>query len=331
MTEKIFIAFFFGLIIFLPVSALSYDGKLPEDQPIEINADSITYDKDNNMYYAFGNVVVVQGRLSITSDKMTYNITGAVITAEGDVEAIDEGGNILNAESLRFKVDEKTVIVTHARLCLKEENVYITGDEIRKTGEETYEVDRGTFTTCDCKEGEKPAWSFYNKSVEITVGKFLDAWNNILYIKGVPVMYFPYLKAPVNRKRQTGFLTPGFGYSTLRGFKFDNALFWAISDNTDATLYLDHEARRGLGKGVEYRYIRKLGSEGEFYFYHFKEKDIERVRSFREGVSNLSRPPTAQDERWLIRYMHREDIPYGFVFKADVNIVSDDEYFIDFG
>jgi LPS-assembly protein len=331
MLKKVFIAFFFGLIIFLPASSSSYDGSLPEDQPIEINADSIIYDKDNNMYYAFGNVVVVQGQVSITADKITYDLKGALLTAEGEVEARDEGGNVLTGENLRFKVDEKTAIVTHARIFFKEENVYITGDEIRKTGEETYEIDRGTFTTCDCEEGEKPAWSFYSKSAEIIVGEYINAWNNLLKIKGVPVMYFPYMRAPVKRKRQTGFLTPGLGYSTIRGLKFDNAFFWTISDNTDATFYLDLEARRGLGKGVEYRYIRKRGSEGEFYFYHFKEKDLERVRSFREGISNLSRPTTAQDERWIIRYIHREDMPYGFIFKADVNIVSDDEYFIDFG
>ena len=86
-----------------------------------------------------------------------------------------------------------------------------------------------------------------------------------------------------------------------------------------------------MGTGLEYRYIRRVGSEGEFYFYHFMEKDIDRVRSFRADETNLSRPETADDSRFLLKYSHREQAPFGFVFKADIKIVSDDEYFLDFG
>ncbi|MEK7842425.1 MAG: LPS assembly protein LptD, partial [Deltaproteobacteria bacterium] len=125
--------------------------------------------------------------------------------------------------------------------------------------------------------------------------------------------------------------SPEVGYSKLRGFKFDNSFFWAISDSTDATFYFDIESSRGIGEGIEYRYALTKTTEGQFYFYHFKENDIDRVREFRKGSDNLSRPRTADDDRWFLEYKHRGLLPYDVSLNADVKKVSDDEYFVDFG
>ncbi|MBI5047822.1 MAG: LPS-assembly protein LptD, partial [Deltaproteobacteria bacterium] len=146
-----------------------------------------------------------------------------------------------------------------------------------------------------------------------------------------PVFYFPYLIFPVKTERETGFLPPRVGYSQVRGFKIDNSFFWAISESTDATFYLDIENKRGVGKGIEYRYALSQTAWGEFYFYHFKEQDIDSVREFRKGSDNLSRPKTATNDRWLLQYKHNQLLPGDITLKADIKRVSDDEYFIDFG
>ncbi len=213
----------------------------------------------------------------------------------------------------------------------KKENLHINGDEIKKTDKETYDIKKGEFTTCDCEKGESPAWKFSADEADVTIGEFLKAWGAFFYINDVPVLYSPYLTFPVKRERQTGFLFPGFGYSELRGFKMDNAFFWAISGNTDATFYLDIETRRGLGKGIEYRYTLDSKTKGEIYVYQFEEDDIKRVREFREDSNNLSRPKTASENRWIFKFKHDTVLPYDIKLKANINEVSDDEYFIDFG
>ncbi|MFQ5330044.1 MAG: LPS-assembly protein LptD [Thermodesulfobacteriota bacterium] len=302
-----------------------------EEDPVEISADKITHDRETNILHAAGHVTVTQGEVTISADTIIFDRGKDVITAEGHIDGSDEGGNLLSGDKLTFDVKRSTSVIINGRLFFKGENVYITGDEIRKTGSESYEVERGIFTTCDCDRNTDPPWSVYSKSADVTIGEYLKAWHNFLSIKGVPVLYFPYFAAPIKRERQSGFLFPGAGHSSLRGVMLYNSLFWAISRNTDATLFLDVETQRGLGTGLEYRYIRRVGSEGEFYFYHFMEKDIDRVRSFRADETNLSRPETADNSRFILKYSHREQAPFGFVFKADINIVSDDEYFLDFG
>ena len=302
-----------------------------KDQPIEITADFLTYEKAKDTYYAEGNVIAVSGKTSIRADRMTVDMAASHATATGNVEVIDEDGNTLKGDSLELNIDTKVGVVINGRLFFKMENVHVKGEEIKKTGEVSYSAHNGLFTTCDCEEGESPAWGFYSTNADITFGEYLTSWNTLFYIKDVPVFYFPYLRFPVKRERETGFLSPKVGFSRLRGFKFDNSFFWAISDSTDATFYLDIETSRGLGKGIEYRYVLSKSSDGEFYFYHFKEKDIDRVREFRKGSNNLSRPKTAEDDRWLLKYRHNGFLPGDVIFKANVNRVSDDEYFIDFG
>ncbi len=302
-----------------------------KELPIEVYADHISYDRQSNTYLAGGDVVIIQGQNSITADRVILDMSSNIATATGNVRAVDEGGNTLSGDVLTLHIEEKTAVVVKGRLFFKEPNVHLWADLIRKTGPQSYDSRRATFTTCDCPEGEDPPWSFYISSSEVTVGEYLTGWHAFFNIKGVPVFYSPYVRAPVKRERQTGFLPPKPGFSRLRGFKLDNSFFWAISRNSDATFYLDVETRRGTGKGMEFRYIRKRDSYGELYVYHFKEKDIDRVRRFRDDVDNLSRPETAGDDRWRLRYSHRETLPLGISFKADINMVSDDEYFIDFG
>src|SRR3989304_3325397 len=79
--------FFFSL---LSPNAFAGAEKLSsKDEPIEITADSLTYDKSKDTYYAEGHVLVVQGKSSIRADKMTVDMKASHATAYGNVETID--------------------------------------------------------------------------------------------------------------------------------------------------------------------------------------------------------------------------------------------------
>ena len=50
-------------------------------------------------------------------------------------------------------------------------------------------------------------------------------------------------------------------YSNRDGFQYNQPFFWAISESSDATLFVHYMARRGFKHGVEYRYV--LGAESK--------------------------------------------------------------------
>jgi LPS-assembly protein len=306
-------------------------GILRPGVPVELTADLVTYDKDANTYTARGNVVAIQDKTTLSADSAIVNLKDGFMEAQGDMVFTDEGGNVIRGDSLRLNLNDKTAVIAKARLFFKKDNIHITGDEVRKTGTESYASKDATFTSCDCEEGEDPAWGFTVKDADVTMGEYLVGRSAYFNINGVPSLYFPYIKVPVKRERQTGFLAPVTGYSEPKGLIIDNSFFWARSRNTDATVYLDIETSRGIGSGLEYRYILSRKSYGEAFYYYFREDDIERVRSFRDDLDNLGRPEDASNGRWQFRLMHTEAFFRDITMKANINTVSDDEYFIDFG
>jgi len=298
--------------------------------PVELSADFLSYDEATDTYFARGNVVAVQDGTTLKADTVVADMASGIATASGHVEVVDEGGDVVRGESLVFNIKTENAVLAKGRIFFQKQGILITGDALRKTGPQTYEAENVSFTTCECEKGESPAWRFGASSGKVTVGQYLTGRDAYFYIKDVPVLYTPYISLPVRRERQTGFLSPQLGYSQLRGFVFDDAFYWAISDSTDATFYLDEETTRGIGGAAEYRYFRTRNSYGEFYFNYFKENDIDRVRSFRSSL-NVTRPLNANDDRWQLKLTHTEDFGNGLVFKANINQVSDNEYFIDFG
>jgi LPS-assembly protein len=52
--------------------------------------------------------------------------------------------------------------------------------------------------------------------------------------------------------------------------------FWVISENRDATVVLDIYTKRGIGKGLEYRYIEPEDYKGNWWFYHIRDTDLDK-------------------------------------------------------
>ncbi len=321
---------FFVLLCVKPALAELGGELFRKDRPFHVEGNQVSYDSSLRLYSARGNVVISQEGTVLTADTVVMDLEQGWARATGRVRLTDKKGDYLRAQRLDINMNDNTAVAHRGTLFLKDINLYIQGDMIRKRGEDLFDGKRVTFTTCDCPEGERPAWSFYASRAGFRMEGFFTATNMLFYVKGMPVLYTPFMALPVKRKRQTGFLTPEFGYSELRGYRINNAFFWAISRSQDATFYLDVETRRGVGKGLEYRYYRTARSYGTLYVYHFKEKDIDRVREFRSDVDNLSRPLSATNNRWQFDFKHTELLPHGYAIKADIRLVSDDEYFIDF-
>jgi len=303
-----------------------------KDAPIEITADFLSFDKEAQTYYANGNVVVKQEGVTMETGGVIMNVAAGKARTAGETFIYDTDGNTVRGNDLWIDLKKNTAVIANGRIFYKRDNIHIEGDPLKKTGKDSYEGKHISYSTCDCPaKGGSRAWSFSAKEADLTLGGYLRAKHAFFRIKDYPVIYTPYLRIAVQRERQSGFLMPSPGYSELRGFVLDNAFFWAISRSQDATFYLDIETARGFGGGAEYRYIRNTSSYGNFYFYNFVEKDINRVREFRKGLNNLARPASANTNRWQLKFDHTELLSAGFNIKAHINVVSDDEYFVDFG
>lgn len=278
--------------------------------PVSIEADELTFDRETQTYEGHGQVEVTRGDLTLKADHARLNMATKDLAAWGNV-LLREGEDVIECQRLDVNLDTRAGKIEQARLYLKDQNFHITSGEIDKLGENHYRIRDGSFTTCDAK---RPPWKFTVKEIEVeemALGGWGIAKGPIFYFEDIPILYLPWGVFPVRKERQSGFLMPSAGYSSRYGFKLENGFYWAFAKNMDATFYLDYLGDRGFKEGLSYNYAFTRDTKGQANFYFIDDQE------FRKN-------------RYAFFIEHEQKLPENFYLKANVNRVSDHEYFQDF-
>jgi len=291
----------------------------------QISADKMSYDRDEGLYAAEGNVVITRGGQVLTAEEARYNEKTGMVEAIGDV-VLETNGDILRAEKALFDLNSQTGKVTKGRIFLRENHYYISGEDMEKTGPNTYAVKGFQVTTC---EGDKPDWSITGSELEITVEGYGTVKNAVFRIRDLPAFFLPYALFPAMTKRQSGALPPAVGYSSLNGVQVEVPIYWAISDRMDATFYEQYLYERGLMQGFEYRYVAEEESKGEFLFDVLRDKKGEKDLTDPDQL-DLSPLPRTNETRYWLRSRVNQQLPLGVKARLDTDYVSDRDYLKEF-
>jgi LPS-assembly protein len=319
------------LIVLWGHGAWALDGNL-EDRFLgekgerwEITAKKLSYHQADGLYVAEEDVVVRRGSQVLRADWAKYNEKTGMIEVKGNV-VLESNGDILRAEEAVFDLRSQAGRTTGGHIFLKENNYYISGETIEKTGPNTYVIKECRVTTCD---GEIPDWSITGSEVRITVEGYGSVKNAVFRIRDYPAFYLPYMIFPAKTKRQTGFLPPGLGYSNQRGAEAEVPFFWAISDQMDATFYERYMTDRGLMQGLEYRYAAEDDSKGTLLFDILSDEVKEKDLTDPDQAALGSLPRTNHTRYWL-RSRTDQQMPMGVRAKLDTDYVSDQDYLREF-
>ncbi len=302
--SRLFPAFF--LFSFAMPGTVVGAGLIQSDKLV-IHADTLTYEKADDTYRAVGNVHLDWDNAKLVADKAFLQQSENVAEAEGKAVLTSEG-DILRGDKMTVYLDTGKGVVTNGDLFKKMGNFHLRGRTMEKVGPESYHVNKGTFTVCDAPV---PSWKFTANDINVYLGEYATASNLLFYIRDVPVLYLPYMIFPVKRERQSGFLLPQAGTSSLGGFVFTIPYYWAISPSQDATFDLDIQSKRGVGTGVDYRYIGKSGTLGSFRGYLIYDTQKDKLRG------DLSEK-------------HQQEFSPTLFFRSDINYVSDKDFFSDY-
>ena len=245
----------------------------------------------------------------LTSDSATFHQEKGEALAEGGV-TLRRDGDVLKSDRLRINLETEQGDVTNGDLFIEQNNFHVRGERMAKVGEEKYRLEEGSFTTCD---GEVPSWSFTARDLDITLEEYAVGKHALFRIHDVPVFYVPYIVFPVKRERQSGFLFPRIGNSTKKGFTLDIPYYWAVSQSQDLTFNLDLQTKRGVGVGTEYRYLRPHGSDGIMHGYGIYDNGTGQHRF-----------------RGNLEAKNREYVSDTVAARADVNLVTDQDFYRDF-
>ena len=135
--------------------------------------------------------------------------------------------------------------------------VRLEGAWIERTEGNHYRATQMAITPCFCDDDEKPAWGIRADTFDAYGEGYADFSDAVIEIKGIPILYFPFLRVPMKGQRQSGFLFPSLSYTHFNGSILSQPIFFDLGPDKDSTVTLDLIEKRGIRFGGELRYQAK--------------------------------------------------------------------------
>lgn len=295
-------------VLFVFVFNSTVFSEIRDTSEVSLEADKITY-IEKNIIKAEGNVIIYYKDMLLTADTIVYNKSNNNVEASGNV-TINDKDSYINADKISIDLDSKKGFIENGNGYYYPDK-YFKASKMEKLGTNNYILDNATITGC---EGENPDWSFTAGHAEIEYGEKFVAKNVKANIKGVPVLYLPYLAWPIKIKRESGFLIPDVGASSDLGFIVTPKYFFNIDVDKDATVGVNVYSEKGAQVLSEFRYARSemenIYIAGEFLHDHDSGAD--------------------KDDRWKV--VNKSNIYFNdnLELKFNTNYVSDFRYRRDF-
>jgi lipopolysaccharide assembly outer membrane protein LptD (OstA) len=308
------LAFLVGAFLALPAAAQVPGGAF------DITADAVDFETERRVYVARGNVHIVQEGRTLDADWVAYSLATGQGVATGDV-VIREGSDVLTAEVIHFNVNDLKGIILDGQLKTVENGYVVTGRKLRKTGAATYEVEDGSFTTCDCPEEERKPWKIEADEAEITVGGYATLKNSTIEMLEVPVFWLPWMRLPVKQDRETGLLLPEYNGSDRNGTDIGIPFFWAARDNINVLFTPRWLEEHGFKPDFDFEYVFGDRNGGSFFAsFLLDDRSID--------PDDPSTPFSS--DRWAFEWIHQQHFGEGWRWMVDGRVFSDNLYPFDF-
>ena len=324
------------LCIVVTLAALLGPGPDPASAkpiPWEITADSLVHLNDPDSILAEGNVIVIRpkgqgpGGMFIRADWARYDKERGTIKARGNVYILS-GADEITANSADMDLEAETGTFTDSTIFMAETHMFVTGEEVVKTGEFSYTLKKGWATACKPEEGKSTPWSFTSSTTKLTVDGMAQMTNAVFHVKDAPLAYTPYFTFPAKTKRETGVLFPEWSHSSRSGVGLMVPVFLNVSPSTDITLYPGYLSNRGVQYGGEFRYVRGPESHGTFVLSYMHDDLVDGADLTEEYKKDGFIRRDAN--RYWLRGKANHDFGDHLTGRLDLDLVSDQDYLQEF-
>lgn len=277
-----------------------------------------------------GDVIVKQGYQKLTAEQAIYSEQTGTITINGkltvrqpDLLFIAEKG-VVNQQQDSLEIDDATYVIHSANIRGKGKHVSKSQEQIELTSSE--------YTSCEPGNSD---WVLKGSSITIDTEKNQGTAKNVrLFVKDVPVFYWPYLRFPVGDARQSGFLFPTL---SLSGGALDVSVpyYFNLATNYDLIFTPHFLQEHGTLFEANGRHLNQY-FETEVNLSHLSNdsgtlSDSEE-RLVQAGTSTAAEVnPFAGTDRWSVGIQQTGGLQERWFTSIDYNAVSDNDYLEDFG
>lgn len=227
-----------------------------DEFPVDFYADTAE-SVGEQIFTLRGNAVVLYGPQRLDADSLIYNQNDGAVDAQGNLH-YSRPGLLVNGDHARLFPDEKRGTLYAADYALPERHGRGQAEVIHLLDAHRQQLDRATYTTCPPGNDD---WLLSARQVDLDTEEGLGVAHHArMNLKGVPVLYTPYISFPIDDRRRSGFLIPRIGVSQETGLDLGVPYYWNIAPNYDATLMPRIMSDRGVMMNMEFRYLHRHDS-----------------------------------------------------------------------
>jgi LPS-assembly protein len=274
------------------------------------------YDGGTGMTYCT-NVFMQYSNATLIADSAAMNMQTGEVNADGHVR-IEQGDQIWIGEHIRYNF--KTRQMQSDSFRTGKPPMFAEGQQLQgDLTNQTYHARHAYVTTDDVQD---PAVRVRSSHIKIVPGKYVEMWNAMAYVEGVPVFYFPYYRRQLGPNANNLNFLPG--YRSAFGPFLLSTYTWYADDAADGKFHLDYRQRRGVGVGPDLNL--HLGRWGDATFQYYYLNDQKPTTS----TNDTSWTDGIPENRQRFRFAYQATPATNLNVKALVNYQSDPLVMHDF-
>ena len=291
----------------------------PMGNQVATEADDAEYG-DNGRTVLSGEVVLRRNNTQLEAPRISVPASRERVEVEGPLALRDQNALVRGARAT-YSLQGEAASIDRAHYVFHEHRLRGDATRLARVGEDQYRLTEASFTTC---EPGNNLWRLVGEDIELDQQSgFGTARHARLEVGDVPVFYWPWMRFPIDERRQSGFLWPTVGMSG-DGLDYAQPYYWNIAPNQDATITPRLITDRGLLLGGQYRYLLPSDAGAIEGAYIFDDQQAG------EEASEYT-PLATGDDRWYLDYRHAGHFDERTRYRLRYGAASDGRYFDDFG
>jgi len=276
-------------------------------------SDTVTFLAPANEILLRGSSLIEREGTTLEAEHVEFRQERCVMVADGE-PVLFESGTVLVGDTMSYDTCELRGTVAEAFTSFNQDGVdwFLRGGLGIDSGAARIYAGSGRITSCDL---EDPHFYFAASRMKWVNNHILVARSTTLYIRDVPIMWFPFIFQDMRQGRRTGMLTPRFGINDLvrpnQGYRrhITNVGYYvAINDYMDAQVSLDWLAGTSVSINGEFQYR---------WLNRFMTGDLSVSRIFESGRDGR---PGRRSLRLL--WTHQQDFNQRTSLNASVDFAS---------
>ncbi len=310
----------------LLADSLKADTVAPKKNPAGLTAvvdykanDSIVFTGGNEVYMYGAGVVQYDG-MELNADQIEMNMDDNVVYAVGRPDTVgeiigkpvfkDKSGEY-QSETMNYNFKTKKGYITN--MVTQQGDGYITGGETKKMENDELYMKNGRYTTCD--DHEHPHFYMQLTKAKVRPQKNIVTGPAYMVLADVPLpLAIPFGFFPFTKKYSSGVIFPTFGDEMNRGFYLrDGGYYFAFSDYVDLALTGEIYTKGSWGISAQSAYVKRYKFSGNVNL------------SFLTTITgDKGLPDYSKMENFKIAWTHTQDTKSNpnMSFSANVNFTT---------